>query len=117
ALERAAGAPAEWEILLTLAKALMGLGDATLDAADDVVARELVRRELADAGAARRGDGAADGLPLDVDAAMAALGGRRGPDRLVDFLLRVGPYGDRLGAAPGGLTLDALLASPHGLDL
>jgi anaerobic selenocysteine-containing dehydrogenase len=31
--------------------------------------------------------------------------------------LRTGPYGEGFGAAPGGLSLDALLASPHGVDL
>jgi anaerobic selenocysteine-containing dehydrogenase len=106
ALPRADGTPAEWEIVLGLAKGLMGMAAAPLAAADDVVARELVRREL---------DGA--GLDLTVDAALAALGDRRGPARLIDFLVRVGPHGDRFGAAPGGLTVDALLAAPHGVDL
>ena len=32
-------------------------------------------------------------------------------------MLRTGPYGDGFGAEPGGLSLDALLASPHGIDL
>jgi len=106
ALPRADGTPAEWELVLGLAKGMMGMAAAPLAAADDVVARELVRREL---------DGA--GLDLTVDDALAALGDRRGPARLVDFLVRVGPYGDRFGAAPGGLTLDGLLAAPHGVDL
>ena len=100
------GAPAEWEIALGLAKGLMGMAAAPIGAADDVVARELVRREL---------DGA--NLAIDADGVMRALGDRRGPDRLIDFLVRVGPYGDRFGAARGGLTLDALLAQPHGVDL
>jgi anaerobic selenocysteine-containing dehydrogenase len=98
--------PAEWEIVLSLAKGMMGMAQAPLEAADDVVARELVRREL---------DGA--GLDVDADGAMRALGDRRGPARLIDFLVRIGPYGDRLGAAKDGLTLDALLAQPHGVDL
>jgi anaerobic selenocysteine-containing dehydrogenase len=45
-----------------------------------------------------------------------ALGERTGPARLVDFMLRTGPYGDGFGANPGGLTLDALLDAPHGID-
>ncbi len=106
ALPRREGQPAEWEILLTLAKGLMGMGAAPLAMADDLVARELVRREL--------DDGA---IAVSADAVLAALGDRKGPDRVVDFLLRVGPYGDRFGAAPGGLTLDTLLAQPHGVDL
>ena len=32
-------------------------------------------------------------------------------------MLRTGPYGDGFGAVPDGLSLDALLAAPHGIDL
>jgi hypothetical protein len=45
--------------------------------------------------------------PVEVTAAVAATG-RRGPARAVDLMLRTGPY---------GLTLDDLLANPHGIDL
>jgi anaerobic selenocysteine-containing dehydrogenase len=48
--------------------------------------------------------------------------GRRGPERMLDVMLRTGPYGDGFGAHPAGpghpgLSLDALIASPHGIDL
>jgi anaerobic selenocysteine-containing dehydrogenase len=36
---------------------------------------------------------------------------------VLDFLLRVGPYGDGFGADPDGLTLDVLEQNPHGIDL
>jgi anaerobic selenocysteine-containing dehydrogenase len=36
---------------------------------------------------------------------------------MLDFLLRVGPYGDGFGADPDGLTLDVLEQNPHGVDL
>ena len=105
------GRPAEWEILLTLAKGLMGMAAAPIAMADDVVVRELVGKELADLAEA--------GTTAVVDAAgaLAALGARRGPARVVDALLRLGPYGDGFGARPGGLTLDALAAEQHGVDL
>jgi anaerobic selenocysteine-containing dehydrogenase len=48
---------------------------------------------------------------------MAALGERRGPERLLDLLLRAGPYGDGFGDRSDGLTLAALEAAPHGIDL
>jgi anaerobic selenocysteine-containing dehydrogenase len=32
-------------------------------------------------------------------------------------MLRTGPYGEAFGTTPGGLSLDALLAAPHGVDL
>ena len=36
---------------------------------------------------------------------------------MLDLMLRTGPYGDGFGADPDGLTLDVLLANPHGIDL
>jgi anaerobic selenocysteine-containing dehydrogenase len=48
---------------------------------------------------------------------LAALGDRRGPERVLDFMLRAGPFGDGFGADPDGLTLARLEAAPHGLDL
>jgi anaerobic selenocysteine-containing dehydrogenase len=58
---------------------------------------------------------------LDPDAVLAALAPRVGPARVVDLLLRTGPYGEgfpALGApGPGTLSLAALEAAPHGVDL
>ncbi len=105
------GRPAEWEILLTLAKGLMGMAAAPLAMADDVVVRELVGRELADAAEAGAG------LGIDAAEALKRLGDRRGPARVVDALLRLGAHGDGFGAKPGGLSLDALMKHEHGLDL
>jgi anaerobic selenocysteine-containing dehydrogenase len=107
-----AGRLAEWEILLTLAKGMMGMAAAPLTMADDVVVRELVSRELADL--TESGETA----PIDAAGALKALGERRGPARVVDALLRLGPYGDGFGTRPDGLTLDKLMAEhPHGVDL
>jgi hypothetical protein len=47
---------------------------------------------------------------------MAALKARVGPERLLDLMLRAGPYGDRFGA-DGGLNLTKLEQAPHGIDL
>jgi hypothetical protein len=51
---------------------------------------------------------------------LAALEPRYGPERLLDLMLRAGPYGDgfgaQFGAGPGTLTLDELIAHPHGMD-
>ena len=45
--------------------------------------------------------------------------GRRGPERVLDLMLRTGPYGDQFGAPghEGGLSLAVLEANPHGVDL
>lgn len=39
-----------------------------------------------------------------------------GPERILDLTLRTGPFGDRYGDNPGGLTLDLLKANPNGID-
>ncbi len=39
-----------------------------------------------------------------------------GPERILDLTLRTGPFGDRYGENPGGLTLDMLRANPNGID-
>ncbi len=98
----------EWEILLTLAKAAMGMGAVSLEQADEFVARQLAEREL-------RGPGRWDGL--NAEEALGALSHRAGPARLLDFMLRVGPYGDGFGRVADGLTLSRLEATPHGIDL
>ena len=60
-------------------------------------------------------------LPLPDGAspedAVAACGAHRGNERMLDLMLRSGPYGDGFGAPGDGLTIDALLAAPDGIDL
>jgi len=76
---------------------------------DDMVIQTLIQRELG-----------ADGSPVadrDAEELLLELEPRRGPERVLDFLIRVGPYGDGFGANPDGLTLDELERSPHGIDL
>jgi formate dehydrogenase len=52
----------------------------------------------------------------EPDAAAIASGSRRGPLRLLDLRLRSGPYGDRFGLEPTGLTLELLEQNPDGID-
>ena len=100
----------EWQTLLRLTGIVAGQGpDADVDALDDLVAAELVRREVS-----RSAGPLAGREPEEI---MAALQRRRGPERLLDLLLRAGPYGDAFDSRPGGLTLDALEEAPHGIDL
>jgi hypothetical protein len=100
----------EWRTLLRLTAIAAGQGaDADLDALDDLVASTL-------AGLEQRVPGSpiADRSP---DELLAALAPRTGPERLLDLLLRAGPYGDHFGARPDGLTLRSLEEQPHGVDL
>jgi anaerobic selenocysteine-containing dehydrogenase len=52
----------------------------------------------------------------DPDEILAALEPRRGPERLLDFMLRSGPYGEQFGRDADGMSLDVLLENPHGID-
>ncbi len=100
----------EWEILLTLAGIAAGQGpDVDVDALDDLVARTVLEQQVA-AGESRVAG-------RDADELWAQMKGRRGPERLLDLLLRAGPYGDGFGTHPDGLTLERLEANPHGIDL
>jgi anaerobic selenocysteine-containing dehydrogenase len=80
--------PQEWQTLLRLTGIVTGQGpNADLSALDDFVATQIGQR-------------------FEVDPALAA--GRTGPARLIDLMLRGGPY---------DLTLADLEAAPHGVDL
>jgi anaerobic selenocysteine-containing dehydrogenase len=85
------GMPQEWETLLRLTAIAAGQGaDADIEAIDRFVAEQTA---------------AASGVdPASAPEAME----RRGPERLLDLMLRGGPY---------DLTLADLEAAPHGIDL
>ena len=103
------GALAEWQILLRLGAILAGQGaDADIDALDDFVISGLVQKAVTRAGSNVEG--------RDADEILKELASRRGPERILDFMLRTGPYGDGFGADPDGLTLALLEAHPHGID-
>jgi anaerobic selenocysteine-containing dehydrogenase len=77
--------PQEWETLLRLTGIVAGQTD--LEALDELVAQTVA------------------GGDAEV---LAATAGRRGPERLLDIMLRTGPY---------SLSLADLEAAPHGIDL
>ena len=80
--------PQEWQTLLRLAGIAAGQGPrADIEALDDLMAAQTAARH-------------------QLDPAVSAP--RRGPARLLDLMLRAGPY---------DLTLADLEAAPHGLDL
>ena len=102
--------PAEWELYMRLAGIVAGQGpNGDVAAFDDMVIQTLIQRELGTEGSRVAGRDPAD--------LLEALEPRRGPERVLDFLLRVGPYGDGFGSEPEGLTLDVLEQNPHGIDL
>lgn len=101
--------PSESDVLARLALVVSGQG---ADADPDVLHATLVRG-LVEAQTSREGSPIAS---RKVDEILAALGDRRGPDALVDVMIRTGAYGDGFGANPDGLSLDKLEANPHGID-
>jgi anaerobic selenocysteine-containing dehydrogenase len=95
------GTPDEWETLLRLTGIVAGQGPgADVEALDRMVAKGLIDRELTMPRSRLEG--------RDADELLEEVSRRRGPDRLLDLLLRSGPY---------ELTLDDLEAAPHGIDL
>ena len=108
ATSRPVGQVDEWEILLTLAKGMLGMGAAPLEQADEFVIRQLAEREIGEGG---RWEG------LTLDEALEKLKPRVGPARMLDLMLRLGPYGDGFGRDANGINLSDLEAEPHGVDL
>ena len=104
------GQPDEWHVLARLALVAQGMGSD----ADPGIVDDLVLRTLVDAAV---GDETSPIAGRDADEIVGLLGERTGPARIIDLMLRTGPYGEGFGADSDGLTLDVLLANPHGVDL
>jgi hypothetical protein len=92
--------------VLELGRRIMGLDQLGTGQFDDLVLRQL-------AGLALAGGPLAD----ELERALDALGEEPGPARLLDLLIRLGPYGDGFGRNPDGLTLPRVAEHEHGLDL
>ncbi|MFM2071028.1 MAG: hypothetical protein RLZZ623_1291, partial [Actinomycetota bacterium] len=106
------GEPDEWEILAKLALIAQGQGvDADPQTIDDLAVAGLVRSAVKDPSSVIHG--------RDADEIVQHLssGGRRGPERILDFMLQTGPFGAAFGAGPDdGASLDLLMKNPHGVD-
>lgn len=102
--------PPEWEILLRLAGAMVGVPMPEVDVAamDDLYVAGLVATACSTPGTPLSGRD-----PQEATAALIGLG----PERLVDMGIRLGPWGDDLGRRPGGLTLAEVREHPNGLHL
>ncbi len=105
------GQPDEWEIISKLTLIAQGLGpDADPSTVDEMSIAALVNGAVKDDHSIVAG--------RDPDELLAELErtGRRGPERMLDFMLRTGPFGEGFGVDPDGASLDDLLARPHGRD-
>ncbi|MFG2280768.1 molybdopterin oxidoreductase family protein [Streptomyces asoensis] len=103
------GRMAETEILARLTLAATGMHGADPSAVDDLVIGQTLGKAVTEAHSPVHG--------RDPEELAAQLTGESGPERRLDMMLRLGPYGDGFGARPDGLGLARLLAHPHGIDL
>ncbi|MFD8718273.1 molybdopterin oxidoreductase family protein [Streptomyces sp. NPDC059629] len=103
------GRMAETEILARLILAAGGMHGAEPSAVDDMVIGQTLGKAVNDPHSPVHG--------RDAQELAALLAGDTGPERRLDLMLRLGPYGDGFGARPDGITLEQLLAHPHGIDL
>ncbi|WP_328428776.1 molybdopterin oxidoreductase family protein [Streptomyces sp. NBC_00443] len=103
------GRMAEAEILARLILAATGMHGADPAAVDTLVIDQTLGKAVKEVHSPVHG--------RDPKELAAQLTGVNGPERRLDMMLRLGPYGDGFGARPDGLSLEKLLAHPHGIDL
>ncbi|MFE9859334.1 molybdopterin-dependent oxidoreductase [Streptomyces sp. NPDC005780] len=99
----------EAEILARLVLAVSGMHGAAPDAVDTGIIDRALGKAVADPLSPVHG--------RDPAGISAELTGRTGVERRLDLMLRLGPYGEGFGTDPDGLSLERLLAHPHGIDL
>ncbi|MER6565810.1 molybdopterin oxidoreductase family protein [Streptomyces sp. NPDC001093] len=103
------GRMAESEILARLILAVTGMHGADPAAVDAMVVDQTLGKAVQEKHSPVYG--------RDPKELAGQLTGETGPERRLDMMLRLGPYGDGFGVRPDGLTLAGLLARPHGIDL
>jgi anaerobic selenocysteine-containing dehydrogenase len=107
------GSQEEWKTLLRLAHiaADRDRNGTTPDIADldDQFVLQMIGREV--------GFETSPVYGRDPQELLVALGDRRGPERVLDFQLRTGPYGEGFGSNPDGLTLEKVENAPHGIPI
>ncbi|MEV8596684.1 molybdopterin oxidoreductase family protein [Streptomyces sp. NPDC052012] len=103
------GRMAETEILARLILAATGMHGADPAAVDAMVIDQTLGKAVEDPNSPVHG--------RDPKELAALLTGDNGPERRLDMMLRLGPYGDGFGVRPDGLSLEKLLDHPHGIDL
>jgi anaerobic selenocysteine-containing dehydrogenase len=104
--EPAEDAKHHWELLLEVAARLNGT---TTGALDDLMVAGAIATFVGKPGTPSEN--------ASADEALRKIGDRRGPERLLDLLLRAGPYGDGFADGAEGLSLAKLREVPHAVDL
>jgi anaerobic selenocysteine-containing dehydrogenase len=97
-----------WEVLVQLSAIFIGMAGRPTKEIDDVLFRQLAPTLLKKVGS----------WPgLVVEEVVKKLDETSGPERVLDMLVRLGPYGDGFGRQLDGLTLAKVRAAEHGIDL
>lgn len=105
-VEPAAQARPHWRVITEIAARL---NDTTVEAYDGFVFEGMLATFVG-----RPGTRCAEVSP---ELARTKLGTEPGPARLIDLMLRAGPYGDRFDDCAEGLSLEKLRRVPHAIDL
>ncbi|MDH6216808.1 molybdopterin oxidoreductase family protein [Streptomyces pseudovenezuelae] len=103
------GRMAETEIFARLILAATGMHGADPGAVDAMVIDQTLGKAVREPHSPVHG--------RDPRELAGLLAGDTGPERRIDMMLRLGPYGDGFGVRPDGLSLEKLLTHPHGIDL
>ncbi len=108
AVRASADSPPAWEVMLQLGAGLWGLEGRATKEIDDMIFAQLAQTAVKNN---RHWEG------LSVQEVVSGLGESIGPERVIEMLLRLGPYGDGFGRNPSGLTLARVKDARHGIDL
>lgn len=99
----------KWEILYKLGAIFNGLGATTdISVIDDITIEKFVTDSISKPGSPHT---------EKSEEILTSLKQYHGPDRILDFMIRTGAYGDQFGLNPQGLNLEKLKTHVHGLDL
>jgi anaerobic selenocysteine-containing dehydrogenase len=94
--------------MLQIGAGLLGLEGRAPKEVDDVIFAQLAQTAVKKN---RHWEG------LSVQEVVSSLAESIGPERIIEMLLRLGPYGDGFGRNPSGLTLKRVKGASHGIDL
>ncbi len=95
-----------WELLLEVAARL---NNTTWETLDDLMVEGMLATFVGKPGTPAE--------HVSIEDAREKIGGRRGPERLLDLMLRAGPYGDGFNDEAEGLSLKNLRKTTHAVDL